>query len=80
MSKWFDLQYNGIRLTEVTKDSKRKNQKKITFFLNPLNANPTKWPNTFKQFVGKLPTNCLSVFDYFVKLALNGLITLVLMK
>ena len=42
--------------------------------LNHLYANPTKWPNTHKQFVGKLPTNCLSVFDHFVKLALKGLI------
>ena len=25
------------------------------------------------QFVGKLPTNCLSVFDHFVGLALKGL-------
>ena len=33
----------------------------------------TKWPNTFKQFVGNLPTNCLSVFDHFVGLALKGL-------
>ena len=40
---------------------------------NPLSANPTKWPNTLKQFVGKLLTNCLSVFDQFVKLALKGL-------
>ena len=44
--------------------------------LNPLSANPTKWPNTLKQFVGKLPTNCLSVFGRFVKLALKGLIIL----
>ena len=32
--------------------------------LSPLNANFTKWPNTLKhtkQFVGNLPTNCLSV-------------------
>ena len=29
--------------------------------LNPLSANPTKWSNTLKQFVGNLPTNCLSV-------------------
>ena len=36
--------------------------------LNPLSANATKWSNTLKQFVGNLPTNCLSVFDYFVKL------------
>ena len=27
----------------------------------------------FKQFVGKLPTNCFSVFDHFVGLALKGL-------
>ena len=40
--------------------------------LNPLSANPTKWSNTLKQFVGNLPTNW--VFDHFVKLALKGLI------
>ena len=43
------------------------------FFINLLSANPTKWSNTLKQFVGKLPTNCLSVFDHFVGLALEGL-------
>ena len=42
--------------------------------ISPLSANPIKWSNTLKQFVGKLPTNCLSVFDYFVKLAVKGLI------
>ena len=42
--------------------------------LNPLRANFTKWSNKLKQFVGKLPTNCLSVFDHFVELALKGLI------
>ena len=41
--------------------------------LNPLSANPKKWSNRLKQFVGKLPTNCLSVLDHFVKLALKGL-------
>ena len=40
---------------------------------NPLSAKPTKWSNTLKQFVGKLATNCLSVFDHFVGLALKGL-------
>ena len=40
---------------------------------NPLSASITKWSNTLKQFVGKLPTNCLSVFDHFVGLALKGL-------
>ena len=34
---------------------------------------PTKWSNTLKQFVGNLPTNCLKVFDHFVKLTLKGL-------
>ena len=28
-----------------------------------------------KQFVGKLPTNCLSVFDRFVGLMYKGLMT-----
>ena len=41
--------------------------------LNPLSAKFKKWSNTLKQFVGKLPTNCLSVFDHFVGLALKGL-------
>ena len=41
--------------------------------LNPLSANPTKWSNKLKQFVGSLPANCLNVFDHFVKLALKGL-------
>ena len=41
--------------------------------INPLITNPTKWSNTLKQFVGSLPTNCLSVFYHFVKLALKGL-------
>ena len=42
--------------------------------INPLSADPAKWPNTLKQFVGNLPTNCLSVFGHFVGLALKGLI------
>ena len=42
--------------------------------LNPLTVNPTQWSNTLKQFVDKLPTNCLSVFDNFVGLVLKGLI------
>ena len=39
----------------------------------PLSAKLTKWPTTLKQFVGNLPTNCLSVFGHFVGLALKGL-------
>ena len=41
--------------------------------INPLSAKLTKWPNTFKQFVGNLPTNCLSLFGHFVGLSLKGL-------
>ena len=26
----------------------------MSFDFNPLSANPTKWPNTLKQFAGKL--------------------------
>ena len=36
--------------------------------INPLSTIPIKWSNTLKQFVGKLSTNCLSVFDHFVGL------------
>ena len=41
--------------------------------INPSSANITKWSNTLKQFVGNLPTNCLSVFDHFVGLTLKAL-------
>ena len=50
-------------------DGKRKQQ----WSINPLNANPTKWSNTLKQFVRNLPSNYLSVFDHFVRLTLEGL-------
>ena len=46
---------------------------KHTQNISPLSAGPTKWSNTFKPFVGKLPTNSLSVFDHFVGLVLKGL-------
>ena len=36
---------------------------------NPLSANPSKWSNTLKQFVGN---SCFSVFAHFVGLALEG--------
>ena len=41
--------------------------------LNPLSTNLTKWSNTLKQFVENLATDCLSVFDHFMGLALKGL-------
>ena len=56
----------------------RKNVKTLSMnstlrHINPLSANFTKCSNKLKQFVGKLPVNCLSVFDHFVGLALKGL-------
>ena len=54
-------------------------QKYKLIIVNPLSANPTNWSNTLKQFVGKLPTNSLSVFDHFVELALEGLIEMFLL-
>ena len=47
-------------------------QSTVSYF-NPLSANITKWSNTIKQFVSNLTSNCLSVFDQFVGLALKGL-------
>ena len=43
---------------------------KVLVIINPFSANHTKWLNTLKQL---LPTNCLSVFDHFVGLAITGL-------
>ena len=45
----------------------------LMVLFNVLSANLTKWSNTLKQFIGKLPTNCLSAFDHFVKLARRDL-------
>ena len=52
----------------------RNGSKILWKFFNPLSAKPRKWSDTLKQFVGKLPTNCLSAFDHFLGLALKGLI------
>ena len=62
---------------DILHKSKKEGYIEITLltFLNPISANPTKWSNILKQFVSKLPTNCLSVFGHFVKLALNPFTT-----
>ena len=44
--------------------------------VNLLSTKLTKWPNTLKQFVGNLPTNCLSLFGHFMRLALKRLMYL----
>ena len=48
-------------------------QSLVRGYSNSISANPTKWSNSFKQLVGNLPTNCLIVFNHFVKLALKEL-------
>ena len=58
------MKHNRIKFNSVTLC--------IVVKINPLYAKITKWSNTPKQF-GNLPTNCLSVFDHFVGLALKGL-------
>ena len=65
----------GIMRVEVIFEriQQRKSVLKLYSSINPLSTNFTKWSNTLKRFVGNLPTNCLSVFDHFVKLALKGL-------
>ena len=40
--------------------------------INPLNANPTKWSLTLKQFVGSCGW-IVSVFEHFVGFVLKGL-------
>ena len=40
---------------------------------NHLSADSTKWSTKLKQFVGKHPTNCLSVFDHFMGSALKAI-------
>ena len=58
------LVFNELMSTDIFSSSNH---------FNPLSAKFIKWSNTLKQFVGKLPTNCLSVFDHFSGLALKGL-------
>ena len=66
---------NDLKSKLNTRDNllRKMRKTKLQFDINPLSANPIKWSNTLKQFVGKLPTNCLGVFDHFAGLALKGL-------
>ena len=50
------------------------------WFSSHLTVNFTKWSNTLKQFVGTLPTNCLSVIDHFVGLVRKRLISMRALK
>ena len=72
-----NFSYKFVSLNETVDGVNKLNSKKasqvIDITVNPLSANFIKWSNALKQFVVKLPTNCLSVFDHFVGLALKGL-------
>ena len=65
-----------LNLREVVPNfriKKEDSMKQTRKFFNPLSAKLRKWPNTFKQFVSNLPTNCLSVLGHFVGLAVKRL-------
>ena len=48
-----------------------KNMRETLGMINPLSANHTEWSNKLNIRRQKL-TNCLSLFDHFVCLALKG--------
>ena len=87
MQNWWSQKTKNKKKTKKKRKKKKRKEKETKskyiktksksyytrWGINPLSANPTKWSNTLKQFVGNLPKNCLSVFDHFVGLALKGL-------
>ena len=52
----------------------------ISIHINPLSANPHKMVKNTQTIFQLLTTNCLSVFDYFVELALKALMSLLLVS
>ena len=38
----------------------------IKTIFDPLSANPTKWSNTLKQFIGNLPTMIKWTYDFYI--------------
>ena len=67
--KPFIIKLNGLHITQFSRDSPFHSSS----YFNPFRANPIKWSNTLKQFIGKLPTHCLIVFDDLMGLMLKGL-------
>ena len=64
-----------MHFSPLTSESKAWNDLKLSEklgLIKPLSGNPTKWLITLKQFVSSLQKSSLSVFDYFVGLALKG--------
>ena len=76
--RWQRIKINAalsseIELTQVAPQGSILGPILLNIYFNPLGAKITKWSNTLKQFVRKLPATCLSVFDHSVGLALNDL-------
>ena len=46
-------------------NSHHKDLRRLYRAFNLFSANPIKWSNTLKQFVGKLPMNSLSVWPFY---------------
>ena len=47
--------YSAVKPFQISKGF--PHSENVSIEINPLSANPTKWSNTLKQFVGKSPTN-----------------------
>ena len=62
-----NLSWENFQLWKI-----RMRIERLPTHFDPLSTNSKKWSNTLKQFVSNFSTNCLSVFDHFVKLALKG--------
>ena len=70
------LGYNYVVMIIICNNNhnnNNNNNNKVQLYINPFSITFIKWSNTLKQFVGNLMTNCLSVFDHFVGLALKWL-------
>ena len=77
-SQVFKSELSPLSVSEFSRELRPlhgKEPRRFFFFklFNPFGPNFTKWSNTLKQFVGNLPTNCVSVFDCFVGFWLKGL-------
>ena len=76
---YFRVISSFILLAALNKRYKSKtNRTELTLLVTKTRINPlnlTTWSNTLKQFVDNLLTNCLSMFDHFVGLALKGLMS-----
>ena len=57
--------------SDVFRPQSNVHNKLLSQNYNPLSANPTKWSNTLKQFIGN-GGQIFGVFDHFMGLAYKG--------